>query len=276
MWSEKSGVFGMSERRYQYQPKLQDPPGEARSDFDIVLDLAGRLEERGVVPKGYISSKFKNSDDVWDEMRQASKDTAYDFWGQTRERLKKERGLQWPTPTEDHPGTARRFVKGEDPLLESGPYKDTALVDGEIKFYAAPDFRATVWLRPAKGPAEPVDDEYPYVLSTGRVLEHWHTGTMTMKAMELKKAQPECYVEIHPDDAGKHGIRTGDRVRIISRRGKSLIKARVVAVPRPGMLFVPWHWEDENSLINRVTIDAYDPGSKQPEFKVCAVKIAKA
>ncbi len=275
IWSEKAGVFGMSERRYQYQPALQKPPGEARPDFEVLLEFAKRLEKRGVIPKGY-ASKFKSVDDVWDEMRLASKNTAYDFTGMTRERLKKERGIRWPAPTPDHPGTARRFVKGEDPLLDSGPYADSSLVDGEVKFYARPDGKAIVWLRPAQGPAEPADKEYPYILSTGRVLEHWHTGTMTMKAEELRKAQPEAYVEINPVDAGKLGIRSGDMVRITSRRGQALIKARVVDIPRPGMVFVPWHWADDNSLINRVTIDAYDPGSKQPEFKICAVKLAKA
>jgi nitrate reductase NapA len=276
IWSEKAGVFGMSERRYQYQPKVRTPPGEARSDFDVILDLGIRLEKRKVVPHGYLSSRFKNTDDVWDEMRLASKDTAYDFMGMTRERLKKERGIRWPTPAEDHPGTARRFVKGDDPLLDKGPYADHSVPEDEIKFYAAPDFKAVVWGRPPKGPAEPADDDYPYILSTGRVLEHWHTGTMTMRAEELRRAQAECYMEIHPQDAEKEGIRTGDKVKITSRRGEALIKARVVKVPRPGMVFVPWHWEDENSMINRVTIDAYDPGSKQPEFKICAVKIAKA
>lgn len=275
MWSEKSGVFGMSERRYQYQPKISDPPGEARSDFDVLLDLAARLEERGVVPKGFVSGKFKTTDDVWEEMRLASKDTAYDFMGITRERLKLERGIRWPAPTADHPGTSRRFVKGEDPLLDRGPYADPGLKEGEVKFYAAPDNRAVVWLRPAKPPAEPADAEYPFVLSTGRVLEHWHTGTMTMKAEELRRAYPECFAEVNPVDAKALGIRSGDRVRITSRRGEAVIKARVVDMPRPGMVFVPMHWEGKDSLINLVTIDAYDPGSKQPEFKICAVKLAK-
>ncbi len=276
MWSEKAGVFGMSERRYQYQPKISNPPGEARSDFDVLLDFAARLEGHGVVPAGYISSKFKNTDDVWDEMRLASKDTAYDFMGMTRDRLRKERGLRWPAPTTDHPGTARRFVKGEDPLLDSGPYADNSIGKGETNFYAAPDNRATVWLRPPKGPAEPADAEYPYVLSTGRVLEHWHTGTMTMRADELKRAYPESFVEINPADAKDLGVRSGDPVRITSRRGEAVIKARVVDMPRPGMVFVPFHWEAEAGFINRVTIDAFDPGSKQPEFKICAVKLAKA
>ena len=276
MWSEKEGVFGMSERRYQFLPKLLEPAGESRADLDIFLDLATRLEKAGVVPEGYISTKFKSPTDVWNEMRAASRDTAYDFTGMTRERLHEERGLRWPCPDETHPGTARRFVKGEDPLLDGGPYADASLAAGDVSFYAQPDKRAVIWLRPAKPPAEPTDAEYPLVLSTGRVLEHWHTGTMTMRAAELKRAQPECYVEIHPEDAQQLNIQSGDKVRIVSRRGEASIKARIIDTPRPGMVFVPWHWEDKDSLINRVTIDAYDPGSKQPEFKVCAVKLIKA
>ena len=276
MWSEKEGVFGMSERRYQLTEKLIDPPGKARPDFDILLDLAARLERHGVVPKGYISDKFRTPEDVWNEMREASRGTAYDFTGMTRERLRKERGLRWPCPSEDHPGTARRFVKGEDPLLDQGPYADPEAKPGQVRFYAQKDKRAVIWLRPARGPAEPTDEEYPFILSTGRVLEHWHTGTMTRRAAELARAQPEAFVEIHPQDAQRLGIAQGDLVRITSRRGEAVIKARVVPTPRPGMVFVPFHWEDDASLINRVTIDAYDPGSKQPEFKICAVKLEKA
>jgi len=276
MWSEKEGVFGMSERRYQFLPKVVKAPGEARSDFDILLDLAGRLEKAGVVPEGYVSSKFNTPEDVWKEMLEASRGTAYDFTGMTRERLKKERGIRWPCPAKDHPGTARRFVKGEDPLLDDGPFADDSLGNGEVSFYCRPDKKAVVWLRPMKPPAEPTDKEYPYVLSTGRVLEHWHTGTMTMKAEELRRAQPEAFVEVHPDDAGKLSVQSGDKLRITSRRGEALIKVRVVDTPKSGMVFVPFHWADSNSLINKVTIDAYDPGSKQPEFKICAVKLAKA
>lgn len=275
MWSEKEGVYGMSERRYQLMEKLLTPPGEAREDLAILIDLAQRLEARGVVPAGYIGDKFKNSADVWEEMMLASKDTAYDFMGITRDRLHAERGVRWPTPTPDHPGTARRYVKGEDPLLDAGPYADDTLQPGDTKFYARPDGRAVIWLRPMKGPAEPADAEYPYVLSTGRVIEHWHTGTMTMKAPELLRAQPECYVEIHPKDAEKLGFRTGDMIKIISRRGESTLKARIIETPREGMVFVPWHWPDEDSLINRVVVNAFDPGSKQPEFKVSAVKLEK-
>ena len=275
MWCEKEGVFGMSERRYQFLPQIVDPVGQAHSDFDILLDLAARLEKAGVVPAGYIDGKLTSPAEVWDEMREASRDTAYDFMGMTRQRLKEERGIRWPCPSEDHPGTARRYVKGEDPCLDAGPYADDSLEPGEISFYAQPDKRAVVWLRPMKPPAEPTDDQYPFVLSTGRVLEHWHTGTMTMKAEELKRAHPAAFMEICEADAAKLGIQTGDRVQITSRRGEVMIRARVINTPRPGMVFVPMHWADRDSLINRVTIDAYDPGSKQPEFKICAVKLAK-
>ncbi len=275
MWTEKAGVFGMSERRYQYQPKIARSPGEAIPDLDFLMDFAKRLEDRGVVPKDY-SANLKDVDDVWNEMREASRDTAYDFRGMTRERLKKDRGVRWPAPTEGHPGTARRFVKGDDPCLDAGPYKDDSVAEGDIKFYAAPDFRATVWLRPVLGPAEPPDAEYPFVLSTGRVLEHWHTGTMTMRAPELRRAYPEAFLEVNPADALDLRINNGDYVRVTSRRGEAIIKARVVDMPQKGMVFTPFCWDEESSLINKVTIDAYDPGSKQPEFKICAVKIAKA
>lgn len=276
MWSEKEGVYGMSERRYQLMEELLTPPGEARADLEILMDLAARLEERGVVPKGYIADKFKTSADVWEEIMLASKDTPYDFMGITRDRLHAERGIRWPAPTEDSPGTSRRYVKGEDPLLDAGPFADDALAEGDVKFYAQPSGKAVIWMRPMKGPAEPVDDEYPYVLTTGRVIEHWHTGTMTMKAPELLRAQPAAFIEIHPKDAEKLGIKHGDMVKVTSRRGESTIKARVIDTPREGMVFVPWHWPDEASLINRVVVSAVDPGSKQPEFKVSAVQLAKA
>ena len=275
IWSEKRGTYGMSERRYQLLEKVIEPPPGAIPDLDILMDFAKRLQDLGVVPAGY-TDKFKTVDDVWAEMMEASADTPYDFRGITRARMEKERGLRWPCPTEDSPGTGLRYVKGHDPLLDSGPFADDTMAAGDIKFYARPDGKAFIWLRPPKGPAEPADDEYPVVLSTGRVIEHWHTMTMTGQAPELLRAQPEAFAEINPRDAREWGIEQGDMVTIKSRRGEALIKAKVIDTPRRGMVFVPMHWADENSLINRVTINAFDPGSKQPEFKVCAVQIAKA
>ncbi len=275
MWSEKRGTYGMSERRYQLLDKVIEPPPGAIPDLDILMDLSQRLQKLGVVKEGY-SDKLKTVDDVWAEMMEASADTAYDFRGITRPRMEKERGIRWPCPTEDHPGTAIRYVKGKDPILDNGPYADNTLKDGDVKFYARPDGKAIIWLRPPLGPAEPADDEYPVVLSTGRVIEHWHTGTMTMKAPELLRAQPDAFVEINPKDAKKWGIEQGDQVKIISRRGTNTMRAKVIDTPREGMIFVPWHWPQDDWMINKVTINAFDPGSKQPEFKVCAVKLEKA
>jgi len=275
MWSEKRGTYGMSERRYQLLEKVIEPPPGAIPDLDILMELSKRLQDLGVVAEGYAAG-LETVDDVWEEMMACSTDTPYDFNGITRARMAVERGLRWPCPTEDSPGTAIRYVKGFDPMLDAGPFADDSLADGETKFYTAGNNRAAIWMRPPLGPAEPVDDEYPIILSTGRVVEHWHTGSMTMKAPELKRAQPDAYVEINPRDAKDWGIEQGDRVKITSRRGEVTVRAKLIDTPRRGMVFVPMHWEDDASLINYVTINAFDPGSKQPEFKVCAVQVAKA
>jgi nitrate reductase NapA len=135
--------------------------------------------------------------------------------------------------------------------------------------------KANVFLRPYQGPEEPPDKEYPFFLTTGRVIEHWHSGTMTMRVPEIARSQPNAFVEIHPDDAKAYGINNGDLVKVTSRRGFNILPARVVKVTMPGILFVPWFDQDWDRMINRVTIDAFDDLSKQPEFKICAAKIQK-
>ena len=131
-----------------------------------------------------------------------------------------------------------------------------------------------IWFRPYKGAAEEPDAQYPFVLTTGRVIDHWHTGTMTMKVPELRRSFPKAYVEINKQDAKKKGIQNGDNVLLETRRDKMVFQARVSDVCRPGLVFVPWF--DANLMINKLTKDAIDPGSKQPEFKICAVKVSKA
>lgn len=256
-WVEKGGIFANAERRYQYTPKVIDPPGEAKSDFWILLELAKRWGLGDYI-------KFKTPEDAFKEYTEATRGTAYEMMGITYERLKQERGLQWPCPSPNHPGTVRRYVKG-DPLAKP---------DKEIDFYGRPNGKAVVWARPSEAPAEPADAEYPFVLTTGRLLEQWHTGTMTMKVPDLKRAVPNGWVEINPADANKLGIRDRDMVKLTSRRGTLVTEARVVERPMPGVIF--GHMHDENRLINILTIDAFDPASRQPEFKVCGVKIAKA
>jgi nitrate reductase NapA len=271
LWVEKDGTYGQSERRYQYVEKAINAPGEARPDLEVMIDFANRLfKALGREEESKKLFAFKNSEDVWNEVRLASKGTAYDFMGMTRARMKKAHGIQWPCPTEDHPGTQRRYTaKYGDSLVKKF---DPAAED--VSFYGSKDRKAIVWLRPYKGPAEPPDAEYPFALTTGRQIEHWHTGTMTLKVPELRRSAPMAYVEINPRDAQKIGVRSKDKVKITSRRGSIVLEAKVMDVPRDGLVFVPMHYPDQ--MINSLTNDAFDALSKQPEYKICAVKLEKA
>jgi len=259
-WSEKEGVFGCSERRYQLDEQAVLPLGEARPDFDILVDFARRTGHGKLLP-------WKAPADAWEELLVLSSDTPYKTQGITRERLKKEHGILWPCPTEGHPGTKYRYVKGKDPVV-------AADWPTRMQFYGKPNNRAVVWMRPQKDPQEPPDAEYPIYYTTGRVIEHWHTGTMTMQCKELKHTKSRAEVEIYPTDAAKLGVRTGDGIRVTSRRSSVVFPALVTDTTREGMIFVNMH--DPDRLCNEITIDAFDPGSKQPEFKICAVKMEKA
>ncbi len=259
-WCEREGVFGCSERRYSLISKAIEPPGECRESIHILIDLAKRI---GVDPK---LVNFKSSEDIWNEWRKVSQPTPYNFYGITRERMRKASGIKWPCPTEDHPGTNIRYVRGKDPNIPKD-YKN------KYKFYGKPDNRAVIWFRPYKGAAEEPDAQYPFVLTTGRVIDHWHTGTMTMKVPELKKSFPSAYVEVNISDAKKLGINNGDQIKLETRRDEIDLPARVSDVCLPGLVFVPFHYA--NKMINKLTLDAFDPGSKQPEYKICAVKIKK-
>ena len=254
------GVYGCGERRYQLLERAVQPLGEARPDFDILCDLARRLGHGALLP-------WRSPAEAWDEIRQVSRGTAYDFTGMTRARLRAAHGLLWPLPAEGHPGTKRRYVKGEDPLVPADAPE-------RILFYGRPDGKAVVWLRPQKPPEEVTDAEYPLWLTTGRVLEHWHTGTMTRNCKELRHVNYEAVAELHGEDAAALGVSSGDRVRVTSRRGSEVFTVRVVEGARNGLVFV--HMHDPDRMCNRLTIDAVDPVSRQPEFKICAVRVAKA
>jgi nitrate reductase (cytochrome) len=273
LWVEKEGTYGQSERRYQFIEKAVEPAAEARPDLAVMTEFGQKLfKALGREAEAKKLFNFKNSEDVWNEIRQCSKGTAYDFMGMTRARMKKAHGILWPCPTEDHPGTVRRYtVKYGDPQVKRFDPQAS-----DVSFYGAKadGNKATVWLRPYKGPAEPPDAEYPFILTTGRQIEHWHTGTMTLKVPELKRSAPDAYVEINPKDAAKLSIKSRDKVKITSRRGTITLEAKVVDVPREGLVFVPMHYPDR--LINLLTTDAYDAMSKQPEFKICAVKLERA
>lgn len=258
-WGEKEGVYGCTERRSQHMVKAIEPPGEARWDGDVLIDLAERL--------GY-GENFKHMntpEDVWNEYLKCTEGKDMDLTGAPYSRLKEVRGLRWPVPSVDHPGTTHRFVEG-DPLFP----KDKA--NGRrMYFYNKPDGKAVVFARPDKGPEEPIDAQYPLVLTTGRVLEHWHTMTMTGQVPQLVRAVPKPYVEINPKDASANGIADKQMVRVVTRRGSLELETRVIDRPLQGTIFIPWHWAEK--LANLLTIDAIDPGSKEPEYKICAAKM---
>ncbi len=259
LWAEKEGVYGCTERRYQLLEQAIEPLGEARPDFDILCDIGRRMGFNNLL-------SFKNPAEAWEEILQCCKGTPYDFTGMTREKLKESHGLLWPLPKEGHPGTNRRYVRGDDPFVpKDHPHR--------IKFYGRPDSRAVVWLRPFMPPAEPVDADYPFYFTTGRVIEHWHTATMTGSVKALRRANYQSVAEIHPDDANALQVDTGDDIRITSRRGYEVFPVKVTESSSQGTIFV--HMHDPNKMCNKITIDAYDPGSKEPEFKICAVKAQK-
>ncbi len=282
---EKTGVYGCTERRSQITRKAVDAPGKAMPEVWIVrewaLKLAQKLQdpviEKSVEPFKGLEPDYALPKAIWDEYTQKlTKGRDNDLRGATYEVLEKMAdGVQWPAPTEEFAlkgGTYKKFVRGIDPLADVHA-KD----DKPLQFYgpAHPDKKLWVWLRPHKGPEEMPDVQYPFYLSTGRIVDHWHTMSMTGRITELLRANPYAYVEINPSDAKALGIKPGDMVLVESRRGRNILPAKVYEGPVKGMVFVYWHDMDEDRMINRVTKDAYDPGSKEPEFKICACRIEK-
>lgn len=277
MWVEKEGAFGNAERRTQFWKRMTDAPGESRSDLWQLIDFAKRMDlgslfdydaDRFPIPAGHKSSDaaqdagFYLEKALFEEYRQFGLGThhdlaPFDVYHQTR-------GLRWPVV--DGKETLIRYREGYDPYVEKGKGWD---------FYGNEKAggKAVVWMRPYEPPPEQPDGQYPFWLCTGRVLEHWHSGTMTRRVKSLYKAYPHATASLHPDDAGRLGIKSGSRIKVSSRRGESVMFAEVGGrvTPQAGMVYVPWF--DEDVMINNVTLDAYDPISKQADFKKCAVKI---
>lgn len=259
-WCETEGVYGCTERRYALIGQAVEPMGNSRPVVNVLMDFA---------KKAGVDSKlipYKDASDIWEEWRTLSKGGPYNFYGMTRERLRNESGIKWPCPTEDHPGTDLRYVRGEDPLVPADH-------PSKIFFYGRPDGKAVVLLRPYAAPFEPADEEYPFVLTTGRVIDHWHTATMTGQVPELRKAYPSAFVEVNPEDAERLGIKNGDPVTLETRRDKMVFPARVTDTCMPGLVFCPFF--DKKLLVNRLFHDAVDAISKEPEYKICATKVYK-
>ena len=229
--------------------------------MNTLIEFAKRA---GVDPK---LVNFRNSADVWDEWRRLSMKGPYNFGGMTRERMERESGLIWPCPTETHPGTNLRYVRGEDPNIPAD-HPD------KIWFYGNPSGKANIWMRPYKGAAEEPDQEYPFYLTSMRVIDHWHTATMTGKVPELLKANPAAFVEVNTEDASRLNIKNGDQVVVETRRDALTLPAHVNDTCKPGLIAVPFF--DKKKLVNKLFLDATDPASREPEYKICAARIKKA
>jgi len=236
-FAEKDGTFTNTERRVQRVRKAVDTPGQARADWEIICELASRM--------GYPMS-YSSPEEIFEEMRGLTPSYA----GMTYARLEGQ-GLQWPCPSEDHPGTAilhrdGRFTRGK------GLFSPVEFLE----------------------PAELPDDEYPLVLTTGRNLFHYHTGTMTRRCQALNQHVPEAEVEINPNLAAQLGIKNGETVRLSTRRGSIEVKARITAMIEDGVVFMTFHFAE--AAVNLLTkADSLDPVAKIPEYKVCAARLEK-
>ncbi len=292
MWVEKNGIYGNSERRTQQWFKMVDPPGEARDDCWITIAIAHRLMELGHEGMKDKDGKFlfhvedDEGNEVpiweWEHYYDVNVDKAifeeYRQFGLMKHKnlapydeYVKARGLRWPV-VEQEDGSWRetkfRFAAFDDPFVAEGR---------DIEFYhsTSGDGRGQVWFHEYEPPAEQPDGEFPFWLCTGRVLEHWHTGTMTRRIGQLNRSMPTAYVEVHPEDAEQLNLRQGEMVIVESRRGTVKLPVWIDGRGQPpkGTIFVPFF--DEVKLINNVTIDAIDPFSKQPDYKKCAARIRR-
>lgn len=268
LWAETEGVMVNSERNITLSQPAVAAPGGAMPDWQIIARIACEM--------GFSEAfSYSCAEEVFEEIKRFwNPTTGYDLRGVSYERLRRQ-PLQWPCPPQS---TADR-----NPIryLNDG-VSQTQLVreDGTVPRLAfpTPSGRAVFFARPHLQPEEMPDDDYPFLLNTGRLPHQWHTMTKTGKVAKLNKLNPGPFVEVHPDDAARLGIGEHDRVEIASRRGRAVLPAVVSDRVRPGNCFAPFHWNDafgEYLSINAVTNDAVDPISNQPEFKACAVTLTK-
>jgi assimilatory nitrate reductase catalytic subunit len=243
---EDEGTTTNVEGRVIHHRKVVDPPPGARQDWKIICDLAARLGQRE-------RFSYDSPRDIFEELRAASKGGVADYYGITWEKIDEQMGVFWPCPSLDHPGTPR--------LYEGWKFGHP---DGKAHF------QPVEW-RPA---AEEPDAEYPIILTTGRVVAHYLSGSQTRRIGGLVEQAPQPHCEIHPRLAEKLGIANDDFVKVESRRGFTVVRALLVKTIRPDTVFVPYHWPLDRA-INNCTIRAIDPVSNIPEYKICAVRVAK-
>jgi len=243
-WAEEEGTMTNLEGRVILRRQAITPPAGVRTDAQILVSLAGRLgcgERFNDEPRA-----------IFDELRRCTAGAPADYSGITYQRIEEENGVFWPCPGEDHPGTPRMFEER------------FATPDGRARFHA-------VEHRPA---AEETDAEYPFFLTTGRVMAQYQSGTQTRRVGALSAASPASFVEIHPALAATFDIEDGEMVQVATRRGTATVAARHTRTIRHDTIFMPFHWGGDGSA-NRLTNPALDPTSRMPEFKVCAASIRR-
>ncbi len=268
LWVEGEGVMVGSDRTLTLIPPIAPAPGEALPDWALICRVAQAM--------GYAEGfAFSSAEEIFAELRSFwNPQTGWDVRGVDYARLR--RGpVQWPAPPGDaadrHP--IRYVNDGVSQTLHR-----TADGDAPALAFPTPSRRAAFFARPHAGPDEPPDDDYPWVLNTGRLQHQWHTMTKTGRVGTLTRLNPAPFVEVHPDDAQAAGIAQGDMVEVASRRGRVVLPAAVSDRVQPGCLFAPFHWNDEHGeylTVNAVTNDAVDADSRQPEFKVAAVSLRR-
>ncbi|MDI6877432.1 MAG: formate dehydrogenase subunit alpha [Methanomicrobiales archaeon] len=239
-YAEKDGTQTSTERRVQRWRKAVEPPGEAKADWQIISELAAKMGYAAQFP-------YKSAEEIFNEMAKLTPSYA----GMTYARLSKPEALHWPCPSADHPGT---------PIL----HKDK---------FAHPDGLGVFFPIEFKPPAEVPDAQYPFVLTTGRCIWQWHTGTMTRRSESLEKEAPTGWIEINVEDARELGIKDGEAVKAITRRGEVKVPAKVTKDIKKGVMFMPFHYKE--CAANVLTNNALDPIAKIPEFKACAVRVEK-
>jgi ferredoxin-nitrate reductase len=282
LWGEKTGCFTNVDRTVHISHQAIDPPGNARSDFDIFLDYARRMEFRD--KDGAPLVKWMTPEEAFEAWKVCSKGRPCDYSGMTYEKL--SRGpIQWPCNDEHPDGTERIYTQGifntEADYCETFGHDLTTGAVNQPEEYRARDPRGKAILHGVEyePPHEEPDEDYPFWATTGRVVYHFHTRTKTGRSKELRQAAPDAFVQINEDDAAQLGIREGDMVEVESRRGRISAPARIGDII-PGHVFVPFHygyWDesDRSRAANELTMTEWDPVSKQPYFKHAAVRVQK-
>jgi ferredoxin-nitrate reductase len=249
-WPEKDGTMTNSERRVSLVQRALDPPGEALPDWEIFARVGRALGHREAFA-------WRTAAQVHDEYVRFTEGRLCDQSGISHARLKKDGPLQWPCPTPEHPGTERLYA---------------------ARRFGTPDGRARLAPTPHTPPADPVDEDFPLVLTTGRVAQQWHTMTRTGKSSSLLDAEPRPFLELHPSDAERAGVQHDERVQVRSRRGSATLHVRLTETVPEGVAFAPFHWgalhlDAGAGALNQVTARAVDPTSLQPELKACAIRV---